>query len=160
MLVTSHPIALHLQEKAGFIFLIPPGSSSGCYSQQQNLTLTSLLRLEKPRSLIHMLQPWPSWWHTNELTPVHQRLSCARSTDLELVLLVWSHQCWAAGQDQCLALLLCLCKCSSSCRGCFAAQEHCCLLATWCPPGPFLQNCCVSVYFYKTTDTFQHYETS
>lgn len=137
VLAASHPIAMFLWEDVS-IFLIPPHSSSGGCSQQRNLSLTSSLRLKKPRSPIHVFQLWPSWWLSTELTPVPQSLSCVRRPDLDPASLVWSYWCWAMGKDPCVALvLLCLCRCSPRCKGGFTPQVHCCLLRTGCLPGHF-----------------------
>lgn len=106
----------------------------------QNLPLTSFLKLKKPKSLFHMLQLWSLWRPLKSL--LYISLSCARNPDLDPAFLMWSHQCRAEGQDQCLTLLLFL---GTFSKGCFAAQVHCCLLGIYCHPGRFVQSCFCSI---------------
>lgn len=114
VLVACHPTAMHLWEETGFILLIPPYSSSGGCSQQQNLTLTSFLRLKKPRPLIRMLQPWPSWWPSTELTLAHQSVLCPGDQ-------TWTLHSWCSltGAEQWgrISAWPCCCACAGAAPG-------------------------------------------
>lgn len=118
-------------------------------SAKKNLTLTSFLRLRNSDLSSTCSSP-AIMVNSTEITPVCQRISCARAPGP--CTFGWSHQCWTLEQDQCLTLLLWLCKCIPRFRDCFAAHVHCfllgsdcCLLGTCCLSVPFLQSCFCSV---------------
>lgn len=117
--------------------------------QQKILTLTSFFKVEETQMSHPHAPALAVLLNSAEITPLCQCLSCARTSGpcpVWVISLVLNTR-----QDQCLALLLWLCKSIPRCRGCFAALVHfflgrdCCFPGTCCFSVPFLQICFCSV---------------